>query len=119
MLIADPSPARATGIDAIRAVVSGATSRAIPRPNRSVVGRTSTRKSTGGTRLEAELGVAAQAVLVDGIREIHRRPVAMRSGPATMNGRAPWRPARRPAGVERIVRSRLDGIPIMPEASGV
>ena len=63
--------------------------------------------------------MAAQAVLVEGIRESQKRPVAMRSGPATMNGRAPYRPARRPAGVERSVSSTLDGIPIMPDARGV
>src|SRR5674536_139132 len=72
LLIADPSPARATGTDAIRAVVRGATSIAIPTPKRSVVGRTSTRKPTGGTRLAAESGRAAQAALVAGIREIQK-----------------------------------------------
>jgi hypothetical protein len=88
LLIADPNPARATGTEAIRAMVRGATSIAIPTPKRSVVGRTSTRKPTGGTRLAAESGRATQAPLVAGIREIQKRPAPIRSGPATMKGRS-------------------------------
>src|ERR1035437_9827366 len=89
LLIADPSPARATGTEAISAVVRGATSSAIPTPKRRVVGSTSPRKSTGGTRLTTESGRAGQAALVAGILEIQKRPAPIRSGPATMKGRAP------------------------------
>ena len=41
LLIADASPALATGTELIRVLVSGATTRLIPRPNRMIPGRMS------------------------------------------------------------------------------
>src|SRR5690606_23224888 len=118
LLIAEPSPALRTGIELINAVVKGATSNAIPRPNTVWARRTSMRTPAGGTQLDGSPTSSIQVGESAGMRASHSNPAAMISGPMVMNARGPNCADQRPAGVDSVVSRMATGTPITPAASG-
>src|SRR3954471_3482820 len=119
LLIADPTPEYRPEIEPIKVLVSGATTKEIPRPNRSAYGRMSVIVSSGGMRLAGSLIDAFHGAESAGIREYHRRPVAIRSGPATRKRREPSRPARVPILVDSTASMMPVGRPVMPAPRAV
>ena len=119
LLIAEPTPELRTGIEVMRAVVSGATIAMMPSPKMIEPGRKSITQETGG-RYEAGFpGVSCQGVLLDGTRENHRTPRAISTGPAAMNQRGPYFAARLPKRAEKKIRKSVPGIPPRPAAAAV
>jgi hypothetical protein len=119
LLIADPRPALRTGIEPISVFVRGATMQEIPRPNRMIDGKTSTRKPAVGASVEGWLSDARHGSDVAGILESQSRPTAMMSGPAVRKGRAPILPAIDPTRVDSTVSMTPTGSPMVPAANAV
>src|SRR3954465_3186222 len=117
--MAEATPALPVGTLDMRVDVSGATTIEIPTPNSTIAGRTSMNVAAGGTRVDGSVTVACQAIDVAGSRVYQRRPLAISSGPATRNGRAPIRPASVPMGVDSSARMIPFGSPTAPAASAV
>src|ERR1700674_1178058 len=89
LLMDDARPALATGTEAIRAAVSGATKMPSPIPNRIEAGRKSTRNAVGGKKVLGAPGRSCQAALVGGILAYSKTPAAMTSGPTIKKSRGP------------------------------
>ncbi len=119
MLIADASPAFATGTEPMRVVVSGATTSVIPIPNSSTYGRMSTSVDSGGSHVDGSPSWSAQGSVVTGTRASQNSPRAMMTGPMTRNGRMPIRPAALPTRAENSVRMMPVGRPMIPAAVAV
>src|SRR5687768_2517718 len=118
LLIADPRPALRTGMELMSAVVSGATSSAMPTPNTSCPSTTSTSAPPGGTQVLGSATSRRHGGESGGMRENHSRPAAISAGPTVMNRRGPSRAAQVPAGVESVVSMIATGMPAAPAPSG-
>ncbi len=116
LLIADATPAFRTGTDDISVDVSGATTSDSPTPNSTMNGRTSTSTEPGGAIVAGSSNASRHGSEVAGIRANQARPAAMSSGPATRNGRAPYRPASAPTRVDSTVSRIPVGSPTTPAA---
>src|SRR5687767_5490788 len=85
LLIADASPALATGTDDMSVLVSGATTSDKPNPNRRIIGMMSIIVDAGGSQVLGSASASCQGAVSTGTRASHSRPSAMRIGPATRN----------------------------------
>src|SRR4029077_632901 len=119
LLIAEAMPEKRPDTDPIKVVVSGATTHEMPAPNNRMAGRTSTKTLGGGMSVAGSETVANHGAESAGSRAHQSSPVAMISGPATRNGRAPVRPAIVPMRVESRDSIRPLGLPTAPAARGV
>ena len=73
LLIAEARPELRSGTELMSAVVSGATRRQMPAPNRMLTGRTSTKKSMGGTSDDGFAIAAVQGRDIAGRRTYHEQ----------------------------------------------
>src|SRR5262245_39026637 len=119
LLIADPRPAFRVGIEPISVLVNGATTNAIPSPNRMVAGSTSMNTDGGGTSVAGSSNDASHGCEVGGILAHQSIAADMISGPATRNGFALPRPAAAPIRVDSDTSMIPVGSPISAAAVAV
>src|SRR6185369_9798391 len=96
LFTAEATPELRTGTLVMRAVVSGATIIASPKPKMICPGRKSTNHWLGGIQLDGSPGVNTHAGLVAGTRANQSTPIAMSAGPMVMKIFGPKRDASAP-----------------------